>query len=89
MSKPTFELFLDTFSLNSRIHCNGIDITNSVNSVFISQKVGEIVKLELGIVPGQSIVHVKAALDVQITDDNLLQSFDSSPTEIKETKFDY
>ncbi len=85
MSKPTFHILINPNSADSRVFCNGVDISSAVKSVKISQFAQSIPKLEIEIVGFSFTAEMQAAIGVEWKGEPVLTSLEQRPTEVKGT----
>lgn len=69
MSKPIWEVNFCQSSTETRVFCNGIDVTASISSVKVSQDAGSSPILELKAAHFSVIGTLKAAIDATISID--------------------
>jgi len=60
MANPTFDILLSTDSVNSRVLCNGEDITHCVQAVSVTQDAGMLPVVTLRLTPGRNSASVRA-----------------------------
>lgn len=55
MSKPFFEIQIDTNSLNSRVICDGHNLSEAIHAIQITQIAGRVPIIRLEIVPSATL----------------------------------